>query len=71
MLTFSSSRSPGNSFNVASGVCAAGIALLLMAYVRWENNKRAAGHRDSRLDGLSEQEIRELGHRHPTYRLMT
>ncbi|GAA5967059.1 hypothetical protein JCM11641_000427 [Rhodosporidiobolus odoratus] len=61
---------PGNSFNVACSVCAASIALGLIAYVRWENQQREAGRRDSRIDGRADEEIKELGHRHPSYRLM-
>ncbi|GAA5875524.1 hypothetical protein JCM8547_001689 [Rhodosporidiobolus lusitaniae] len=61
---------PGNSFNVCSAVCSAAIALGLMAYVRYENRARERGRRDSRLDGLTEEEQKDLGHRHPNYRLM-
>ncbi|GAA5884442.1 hypothetical protein JCM6882_005254 [Rhodosporidiobolus microsporus] len=61
---------PGNSFNVASAACAAGIAIILTFYCQWENKQRVAGKRDHRLEGKTEEEIRELGHRHPNYRLM-
>jgi hypothetical protein len=35
---------------------------------RWENKQRDAGKRDHVLDGLSQEEIEELGHTHPSFR---
>ncbi|GAA6038004.1 hypothetical protein JCM8097_009535 [Rhodosporidiobolus ruineniae] len=60
----------GHSVNVAASACAALLALVLMFYCQWENKQRVLGKRDNRLEGKSEEEIRELGHRHPQYRLM-
>lgn len=49
-------------------VCLLGLAGI--AYVRWENRKRENGERDARLTGLSEEQVRELGYRHPSFRYM-
>ncbi|GAA5898325.1 hypothetical protein JCM8208_006945 [Rhodotorula glutinis] len=61
---------PGNAFNVASGVCAGTIAIGLTLYCQWENRQRDAGRRDHRLEGLTPEQQRDLGHRHPSYRLL-
>ncbi|BGP38561.1 hypothetical protein JCM10450v2_002510 [Rhodotorula kratochvilovae] len=61
---------PGNSFNVASGISSILIALALMTYCKWENRQRDAGRRDHLLEGKTEEEQRDLGYRHPSYRLM-
>jgi MFS family permease len=55
----------GHAINIG----AIGISLILtlgnLAYIRWENAARAAGKRDSRLQGSKEN---ELGFRHPGFR---
>lgn len=55
-------------------MCAAVLAMVIGAglslYGMYENRKRDAGKRDGRLEGKSEQEIAQLGHRHPRYRLL-
>ncbi|GAA6003188.1 uncharacterized protein JCM10292_002909 [Rhodotorula paludigena] len=61
---------PGNSFNLAASLSAITLALCLMFYCIWENKQREAGKRDHRLEGLTEEQARALGHRHPSYRLM-
>ncbi|GAA5852357.1 hypothetical protein JCM9279_001172 [Rhodotorula babjevae] len=61
---------PGNAFNVASGTCAGLIAIGLTLYCQWENRQRDAGRRDHRLEGLTPEQQRDLGHRHPSYRLL-
>ncbi|BGP54458.1 hypothetical protein JCM8202_001536 [Rhodotorula sphaerocarpa] len=60
---------PGNIFNLISCSCAIAISLGLTFYVRWENRQRDLGRRDYRVEGKTEEEIRELGYRHPEYRL--
>ncbi|GAA5976076.1 hypothetical protein JCM10908_005379 [Rhodotorula pacifica] len=60
---------PGNIFNLVSCSCAIALALLLNFYCKWENRQRDLGRRDHRLEGKTEQEIRDLGWRHPAYRL--
>jgi hypothetical protein len=37
-------------------------------YCAYENKARAAGKRDHRLDGLSEEEEVHLGFKHPNFR---
>lgn len=49
--------------------CAILLALLLNFYCKWENRQRDLGRRDHRLEGKTEQEIKDLGWRHPAYRL--
>ncbi|BGP01408.1 major facilitator superfamily protein [Rhodotorula toruloides] len=61
---------PGNAFNVFSAAISCVIGLTCSLYASWENKQREAGRRDWRLDGKSEQEIKELGEMHPNYRLM-
>ncbi|GAA5967061.1 hypothetical protein JCM11641_000428 [Rhodosporidiobolus odoratus] len=61
---------PGNSLNVACSVTAGLLAVSLVLWVRWENKQREAGRRDGILEGKTEEEIKELGHRHPSYRFM-
>ena len=39
-----------------------------IAYCKWENKQRNLGKRDHRLNGLSEEQVKDLGHRHPDFR---
>lgn len=41
---------------------------VMMTYCRWENSKRANGHRDDRVIGLTETQKYALGYRNPDYR---
>jgi hypothetical protein len=61
---------PGNAFNVFSAAISCLIGLTCSLYSTWENKQRAAGKRDWRLEGKTEQEIKELGEMHPSYRLL-
>jgi hypothetical protein len=50
------------------------IAVLLLAtggivYCKWENRQRSLGKRDHRLNG-TEAQVKDLGYRHPEFRLM-
>lgn len=58
----------GHSINLAAQVAALFLALSGIAYIVWENRQRAQGRRDHRLEGKSEQEIADLGYRHPEFR---
>jgi hypothetical protein len=40
-------------------------------YCMYENKARAAGKRDHRLEGLTEEEQEQLGSRHPSFRYWT
>lgn len=62
-------RAQGNIFNLISCCCAIGLALGLTFYCKWENRQRDLGRRDHRLEGKTEQEIKDLGWKHPSYRL--
>jgi MFS-type transporter involved in bile tolerance (Atg22 family) len=58
----------GHYINMAAELVVCGLGLVGIFYARWENRKRARGERDGRLTGLSEEEARELGYRHPQFR---
>ncbi|GAA5938538.1 uncharacterized protein JCM15063_005348 [Sporobolomyces koalae] len=61
---------PGNIVNVCAAILAMTMGAGLSLYGIYENRKRAAGARDHRLEGKSEEEIAALGHKHPRYRLL-
>jgi hypothetical protein len=44
------------------------LSLFGIFYCIWENKLRAAGKRDYRLEGRTEEEISQLGYRHPEFR---
>jgi len=73
--TYRSTEAPkyptGHTINLAGqiGVCV--LALGGIAYCKWENRQRDMGKRDHRLNGLSEDDIKELGYRHPSFRYIT
>ena len=58
----------GHSINLATNVCSIITAISCLIYVKWENNRRAAGKRDHRLEGLTEDEKNQLGYQHPEFR---
>jgi hypothetical protein len=58
----------GNGLNCAA---AAGIVIAVLGVMFWirrENAAREAGKRDHRLEGLSEDDLHRLGHRHAAFR---
>jgi len=57
----------GNSLNLGTASLFSILALIGLAYARWENRKRAQGLRDYRLVGKTEKEIEELGWMHPKF----
>ncbi|OHW89660.1 MFS transporter [Colletotrichum incanum] len=57
----------GNSLNTATAASVIIASLVLVAYQKWENKKRAHGGRDYRLE-TSEGEVATLGHLHPEFR---
>ncbi|GEM06815.1 major facilitator superfamily protein [Rhodotorula toruloides] len=61
---------PGNAFNIFSAAISCIIGLTCSLYASWENKQREAGRREWRLEGKTEQEIKELGEMHPRYKLM-
>ncbi|KAL0933270.1 major facilitator superfamily transporter [Colletotrichum truncatum] len=57
----------GNSLNTATAASVIIASLGLVAYQTWENKKREQGGRDYRLQA-PEDEVANLGHRHPKFR---
>jgi len=60
----------GHSINFALQLFCFALAAIGLLHCKYENKLRNEGKRDARLEGLSEEEIRGLGHRHPQFRYM-
>lgn len=60
----------GHYINMAAEIVVCVLGIVGIAYVKWENRVRERGGRDGRLQGLSEEEEKELGYRHPRFRYM-
>ena len=58
----------GHSINIGGQIGTLCLALFGIFYCMYENKARAAGKRDHRLEGLTEEEQHKLGNRHPGYR---
>lgn len=58
----------GHYINMGMSVMSGVIAIILIVYTKWENGVRNRGGRDGRLVGLTEEEVNELGYRHPEFR---
>jgi MFS family permease len=58
----------GNSLNLAASILVLVLMIVVWVYSRWENAKRERGERDYRLVGKTQEEIEELGSRHPRFR---
>ncbi|KAK8034487.1 hypothetical protein PG993_009482 [Apiospora rasikravindrae] len=58
----------GHTINLVCQVCTLFLALGGIFYCKWENRLRARGGRDYRLVGKTEEEIADLGYRHPEFR---
>ncbi|VBB78425.1 Putative MFS transporter [Podospora comata] len=61
----------GHTINLVGQIVTACCALFGVLYCARENRVRAAGKRDHRLEGLTEEEAEELGSRHPRFRYWT
>ncbi|KXX79233.1 High-affinity nicotinic acid transporter [Madurella mycetomatis] len=61
----------GHSINFGGQIAVVCLAIFGILYCVRENRLRAAGKRDYRLEGLTEEEQGKLGHRHPQYRYWT
>lgn len=61
----------GHTINLVGQSLTVLLALFGIAYCLYENKARAAGKRDHRLEGLTEDEQGRLGYRHPSFRYMT
>jgi sugar phosphate permease len=58
----------GHSINLAAQILVLCLSLFGIWYCVSENKLRERGGRDSRLEGLTEDEIADLGYRHPSFR---
>jgi peptidoglycan/LPS O-acetylase OafA/YrhL len=58
----------GHTINLVGQICVLVLACAGIVYSKWENRQREMGKRDHRLEGLNEDETRDLGYRHPDFR---
>lgn len=58
----------GNTGNLATTTTITVLVALTALYLRRENAKRERGERDHRLEGKTEDEIKNLGYLHPQFR---
>ena len=58
----------GHAINMGFSVTAVALIAVYWWYCSWENRQRDLGRRDYRLVDLSQEEIDDLGHRHPDFR---
>ncbi|KAJ4387465.1 hypothetical protein N0V93_008057 [Gnomoniopsis smithogilvyi] len=60
----------GHSINLGGQVGVLVLSTFGAVYCAWENRARAAGKRDHRLVGVTEEQMGRLGSRHPEFRYM-
>lgn len=58
----------GHIINLCAGIVVIVVSAVVSVIVRWENRQREQGKRDYILDGLTEEQISQLGHSHPKFR---
>lgn len=61
----------GHTINLVAQIVVLCLASFGIGYCVWENRLRARGGRDYRLQGKTEEEIADLGYRHPEFRYIT
>lgn len=61
----------GHTINLVAQVVVLCLATSGILYCLWENRLRARGGRDYRLQGKTEEEVNDLGYRHPEFRYIT
>ncbi|KAK3396863.1 major facilitator superfamily domain-containing protein [Sordaria brevicollis] len=61
----------GHTINLVGQIVVVCLSIFGIIFCAWENRQRAAGKRDHRLEGLSEEEQEQLGNRHPRFHLWT
>jgi MFS family permease len=61
----------GHSINLAAQFIALALSSFGILYCMWENRLRDRGGRDYRLEGRTQEEIDDLGHKHPEFRYIT
>ena len=60
----------GHTINLAGQCCVLILAVAGICYSKWENKQRDLGRRDHRLNGLNEEQVRDLGYRYVSRFLM-
>lgn len=61
----------GHTINFVGQIVVFCLSVFGILYCLWENRLRAAGKRDHRLEGLTEEEQDKLGFKHPSFRYIT
>ncbi|KAK1985843.1 major facilitator superfamily transporter [Colletotrichum cereale] len=61
----------GHTINLVGQSLTVLLSVFGIFYCMYENKARAAGKRDHRLEGLTDEEQDQLGHQHPSFRYMT
>ncbi|KAK4152566.1 hypothetical protein C8A00DRAFT_44377 [Chaetomidium leptoderma] len=61
----------GHSINLGGQLAVVCLSIFGIFYCMYENKARAAGKRDHRLEGLTDEEMEQLGSKHPQYRYWT
>ncbi|EME87006.1 uncharacterized protein MYCFIDRAFT_30231 [Pseudocercospora fijiensis CIRAD86] len=61
----------GHTINLSAQLVVLLLAIGGILYCLYENRLRSQGGRSYRLNGLSEEEIEDLGHQHPDFRYIT
>ncbi|KAK3343441.1 major facilitator superfamily domain-containing protein [Lasiosphaeria hispida] len=61
----------GHSINLAGQAAVFCLSIFGIFYCMYENRVRAAGKRDHRLEGLTEEQAQDLGYRHPRFHYYT
>jgi len=59
----------GHTINLCGQLCVLILAIFGIVYCKWENKQRDLGKRDHRLNATPAQ-IKDLGYRHPEFRLI-
>ncbi|KAK0706275.1 major facilitator superfamily domain-containing protein [Lasiosphaeria miniovina] len=61
----------GHTINLAGNLAVVFLSVFGILYCTYENRARAAGKRDHRLEGLTEDQQERLGNKHPRFRYWT
>jgi adenylosuccinate synthase len=59
----------GHTINLCGQIGVLILSVCGIAYCKWENKQRDMGKRDHRLNG-TEAQVKDLGYRHPEFRLI-
>ncbi|KAI9493779.1 major facilitator superfamily domain-containing protein [Zychaea mexicana] len=66
--TYATDYTIGHIINLISGVVIICVAVTATINLRWQNRQRALGKKDHILQGLTQDEVEQLGHSHPHFR---